>query len=91
MKRVGERLASFVKDGPGETHPLAIAAISLAVVFPIIGFVVAFIARTQIAFSEGKYSGDKLAFGAMIIAPVMQFSTLIFGAAWVLVVFGLNL
>jgi hypothetical protein len=44
----------------------------------------AFVARTRIAFSNGKYSGDRLAVAALIIAPIMQFSTFIVGAVWLL-------
>ncbi len=90
MNKNRQKLQSLIKDGPGETHPLAIAAIGLALFVPILGFLVAFIARTQIAFSEGRYTGDRLALGAMFIAPIAQFSTLILGAIWILVTAGLG-
>ncbi len=90
MNKNRQKLQSLIKDGPGETHPLAIAAIGLALFVPILGFLVAFVARTQIAFSEGKYSGDRLALGAMWIAAIAQFSTLILGAIWILVTAGLG-
>jgi hypothetical protein len=84
MNTIRHNLQSLIKDGPGDTHPLAITAIGLALFFPILGFLIAFIARTQIAYSQGRYSGDRLALAAIIIAPLAQFSTLIFGAIWVL-------
>ncbi len=90
MNKNRQKLQSLIKDGPGETHPLAITAIGLALFVPILGFLVAFIARTQIAFSEGRYTGDRLALGAMFIAPIAQFSTLILGAIWILVTAGLG-
>lgn len=90
MNKNRQKLQSLIKDGPGETHPLAITAIGLALFVPILGFLVAFIARTQIAFSEGRYTGDRLALGAMFIAPIAQFSTLILGAIWTLVTAGLG-
>lgn len=90
MNKNRQKLKTLIKDGPGETHPLAIAAIGLALFVPILGFLVAFIARTQIAFSEGRYTGDRLALGAMFIAPIAQFSTLILGAIWILVTAGLG-
>lgn len=84
MKRIQIWATSIFKDGTAPTHSLAIAAFGLAFFMPFIGFALAFIARTQIAFSDGKYSGDRLALAAIIIAPLAQFSTLIFGAIWVL-------
>ncbi len=90
MNKNRQKLQSLIKDGPGETNPLAITAIGLALFVPILGFLVAFIARTQIAFSEGRYTGDRLALGAMFIAPIAQFSTLILGAIWILVTAGLG-
>lgn len=90
MNKNRQKLQSLIKDGPGETHPLAITAIGLTLFVPILGFLVAFIARTQIAFSEGRYTGDRLALGAMFIAPIAQFSTLILGAIWILVTAGLG-
>lgn len=84
MRSIRERLASIFQDGPGEPHPLAITAFGLAFVWPVIGFILAFVARSRIAFSNGKYSGDRLAVAALVIAPIMQFSTLIAGAVWLL-------
>ncbi len=84
MKRLQIWATSIFKDGTAPTHSLAIAAFGLAFFMPFIGFALAFIARTQIAFSDGKYSGDRLALAAIIIAPLAQLSTLIFGAIWVL-------
>jgi hypothetical protein len=90
MRNNRHKLQSLIKDGPGETHPLALTAVGLAIFVPILGFLVAFVARTQIAFSEGKYSGDRLALGAMWIAPIAQFSTLVLGALWIWVMAGLG-
>lgn len=84
MKRIQEWAARLFKDGIAPTHSLAIAAFGLAFFVPFIGFALGFIARTQIAFSEGRFSGDRLALAAIIIAPLAQFPTLIFGAIWVL-------
>ncbi len=84
MRSIRAKLASVFQDGPGETHPLAITAFGLAFVWPVIGFILAFIARSRIAFSNGKHSGDRLAVAALIIAPIMQFSTFIVGAVWLL-------
>ena len=84
MRSVRAKLASIFQDGPGEPHPLAITAFGLAFVWPVIGFILAFVARSRIAFSNGKYSGDRLAVAALVIAPIMQFSTLIAGAVWLL-------
>ena len=84
MRFIRAKLASIFQDGPGEPHPLAITAFGLAFVWPVIGFILAFVARSRIAFSNGKYSGDRLAVAALVIAPIMQFSTLIAGAVWLL-------
>ncbi len=84
MRSIRAKLASIFQDGPGEPHPLAITAFGLAFVWPVIGFILAFVARSRIAFSNGKYSGDRLAVAALVIAPIMQFSTLIAGAVWLL-------
>lgn len=84
MRYIRAKLASIFQDGPGEPHPLAITAFGLAFVWPVIGFILAFVARSRIAFSNGKYSGDRLAVAALVIAPIMQFSTLIAGAVWLL-------
>ena len=84
MRSIRAKLASIFHDGPGEPHPLAITAFGLAFVMPVIGFILAFVARTRIAFSNGKHSGDRLAVAALIIAPIMQFSTFIVGAVWLL-------
>lgn len=84
MKQIRRWVERFVKDESGETHPLAVTAFGLAFVLPVIGFFLAFIARTQIAFSNGKYSGDRMALAAIVIAPIMQFSTFIVGAVWLL-------
>lgn len=84
MRSIRAKLISIVQDGPGEPHPLAITAFGLAFVMPIIGFVLAFVARSRIAFSNGKYSGDRLAVAALVIAPIMQFSTFIIGAVGLL-------
>lgn len=91
MKSIRAKLTSIFKDGPGEPHPLAITAFGLAFVIPVIGFVLAFVARSRIAFSNGKYSGDRLAVAALVIAPIMQFSTLILGAFYFVFLAGLNL
>lgn len=84
MRSMRAKLASIFQDGPGEPHPLAITAFGLAFVWPVIGFILAFVARSRIAFSNGKYSGDRLAVAALVIAPIMQFSTLIAGAVLLL-------
>lgn len=84
MKRIQNLVIKLFKDGTAPTHSLAIAAFGLALFLPFIGFALGFIARTQIAFSEGKYSGDRLALAAILVAPFAQFSTLIFGAVWAL-------
>lgn len=91
MRSIREKLASVFRDGPGEPHPLAITAFGLAFVMPVIGFILAFVARTRIAFSNGKYSGDRLAVAALVIAPIMQFSTLILGAVFLAFLAGLSL
>lgn len=91
MIRLRDKLVSLLKDGPGELHPLAIASIALAFLWPPIGFFLGFIARTQIAFSNGKYSGDRLALIAIITAPVMQFQIFIIGALYLLFTVGLTL
>ncbi len=90
MRSIRAKLASIFQDGPGEPHPLALTALGLAFVMPIMGFVLAFVARSRIAFSNGKYSGDRLAVAALVIAPIMQFSTLILGAIYFVFLAGLN-
>lgn len=90
MRFIRAKLASIFQDGPGEPHPLAITAFGLAFVWPVIGFILAFVARSRIAFSNGKYSGDRLAVAALVIAPIMQFSTLILGAIYFAFLAGLN-
>lgn len=70
---------------------MAVTAFGLAFVMPVIGFILAFVARTRIAFSNGKYSGDRLAVAALVIAPIMQFSTLILGAFYFAFLAGLSL
>jgi preprotein translocase subunit SecG len=90
MRSIGAKLASIFQDGPGEAHPLAITAFGLAFVWPVIGFILAFVARSRIAFSNGKYSGDRLAVAALVIAPIMQFSTLILGGIYFAFLAGLN-
>lgn len=82
MKQIQKWIVDLFKDGPASTHPLAIAAFSLSFFVPGVGFVLGFVARTQIAFSEGRYSGDRLALAAIFIAPLVQFSTLLLGALW---------
>lgn len=84
MRSIRAKLASIFRDGPGEPHPLALTAFGLAFVMPVIGFILAFVARSRIAFSNGKYSGDRLAVAALVIAPIMQFSTFIIGAVGLL-------
>lgn len=90
MRSIRANLASIFQDGPGEPHPLAITAFGLAFVWPVIGFILAFVARARIAFSNGKYSGDRLAVAALVIAPIMQFSTLILGAIYFAFLAGLS-
>lgn len=90
MRSIRAKLVSIFQDGPGEPHPLAITAFGLAFVMPVIGFILAFVARTRIAFSNGRYSGDRLAIAALVIAPIMQFSTLILGAIYFAFLAGLN-
>ncbi len=87
MKQLTNRIVSLLKDGPAPTHPLAITAIGLAFFMPFIGFVLGFVARTQIAFSGDKYSGDRLALAAIVVAPIAQFSTLIVGFLWLVAMF----
>lgn len=90
MRSIRAKLAVIFQDGPGEPHPLAITAFGLAFVMPVIGFVLAFVARSRIAFSNGTYSGDRLAVAALVVAPIMQFSTLILGAIYLAFLAGLN-
>lgn len=90
MRSIRAKLASIFQDGPGEPHPLAITAFGLAFAMPVIGFILAFVARTRIAFSNGRYSGDRLAVAALVIAPIAQFSTLILGAIYFAFLAGLN-
>jgi len=90
MRSIRAKLGSIFQDGPGETHPLAMTAFGLAFVWPVIGFILAFVARSRIAFSNGKYSGDRLAVAALVIAPIMQFSTLILGGIYFAFLAGLN-
>ncbi len=84
MKWISNWASRVFRDGTAPTHSLAVAAFGLAFFLPFIGFALGFIARTQIAFSDGKYSGDRLALAAIIVAPIAQFSTLIIGAVSVL-------
>lgn len=90
MRSIRAKLAAIFQDGQGEPHPLAITAFGFAFVMPVIGFILAFVARSRIAFSNGKYSGDRLAVAALVIAPIMQFSTLILGAIYFAFLAGLN-
>ena len=84
MKRIKNWGVNLFKDGTAPTHSLAVIAFALSFFIPVVGFVLGFIARTQIAFSQGKYSGDRLALSAIIIAPIAQFSTLILAALFAL-------
>jgi len=91
MKTRIAKLLGFNKAPGTELHPLAITAFGLSFFMPIAGFIMGFIARTNIAYSNGKYSGDRLALWAILIAPVAQFSTIILAVAFALIVSALSL
>lgn len=91
MKWISNWASRVFKDGTAPTHSLAVAAFGLAFFLPFIGFTLGFIARTQIAFSEGKYSGDRLALAAIIVAPIAQFSTFILGFLWLVAMYATSL
>lgn len=91
MKTKIATLFGFKKEPGTELHPLAITAFGLSFFMPIAGFIMGFIARTNIAYSNGKYAGDRLALWAILIAPVAQLSTIILAIALTMIVSALSL
>lgn len=74
-------------SGPVETPGVAIAAIICAFIFPILGLILGYSARSDIRASRGKKAGEGLASAAIVIGWI-EIIALIFWLIWYLVAIG---